>query len=106
MFSFFFFFFAQKMPIWTRNNDHLLFASFSKVVSKLDYFVTVNGKVLDPKVYTGPTETDFLSRNLPVCACVATSVYYVDVAGSLTWADAQALGEEIIAQGIHRCHII
>ena len=77
----------------------LFLISFSKVVSKLDYFVTVNGKNLDPKVYTGPTDTDFQSANVPVCACVATSVYHVDVAGSLTWSDAQALGEDIIAQG-------
>lgn len=68
-------------------------------MSNLDYFVTVNGKDLDPKVYTGPTDAEFQTLNVPVCACVATPVFHVDVSGSLTWSDAQALGDEIITQG-------
>ena len=70
-----------------------------KLVSNLDYFVTVNGRLLDPKVYTSPNDNQFQSSNVPVCACAATSVYYVNVSGSLTWSSAHSFGDELLKQG-------
>ena len=75
------------------------FLSIRSLASKLDYFVTVNGVTIDPKLYSGPTEADLQRSYVPVCACVATPVYHVDVEGSLTWSEAKALGDELLSAG-------
>ncbi|KAL8625727.1 hypothetical protein ACOMHN_044002 [Nucella lapillus] len=74
----------------------LYYKTDGTVVSKLDYFVTVNGAVVDPDLHSGPSNELLRSANIPVCACVATPVYHVDVSGSAVWSDAKTLGDKLV----------
>ena len=62
----------------------------------MDYFVTVNGRQLDPIQFPGPA-TDLLNNEqVPVCDCEAARIPFIDINATLSWNDAHSLARELL----------
>ncbi|KAK7491942.1 hypothetical protein BaRGS_00016788, partial [Batillaria attramentaria] len=77
----------------------LYYTEDGRMVSRLDYFVTVNGRQLDPREHSGMSDADLSKAGVPMCLCSARPSYHLDTLGALPWSEARSLADSIVGGG-------